>query len=168
MTVLVQASFGGSIRQTGPRRLEADYPFLFITVMMAFPTLIFTAGGVFSIIGAAAMGQPMLLVPAVMGLVAGGSMGALALYRFRSMGDFRLDVDEGRFVHLRRGRVLSSYPLTDITRLSRRWDPLHRSFVQHHWLVVETRDGRSFRLGKGPLGQVEYTLGLLRHWGLPA
>jgi hypothetical protein len=168
VTNVMQATFGGSVRLTGPRRIEADYPYAFITVLMCFPVLLFSVGAVAMLVGALAQSLPMLLLPALIALTAATGMGALARHRWRSMGNFVLDLDQNCFERRRRGATLEHYALSDVQRITGRWDPLHRDFVAHHWLIVETRDGRSYRVGKGPVHEVNHTLALLQSWGLPA
>ena len=167
MTTLLQGAYGGSVRLTSARRIEADYPHLFITVLMCFPVLLFGLGATFAAAGVIANGQAIALIPVVMGGAASAALGALVRYRWRSMGAFVLDAEAAFFARLRGGSEVDRYPLDAIRSVQRRWDVLHRGFILHYWLIVETTDGRSFRVGKGPRAEVDRTLRLLRSWGLP-
>lgn len=163
----MQGVYGGMVRQTGPRRLEASYPHQFITVLMAFPVLTMGSGAVIMIIGAVADGSPALVVFGLMGAAAAGALGSLARRRWRGMGDFVLDVDDGVFERRRGGVTIDPYALEDVVRVTRRRDWLHRGFTAEYWLIVQTRDGRSYRVGKASASETERTLALLRSWGAP-
>lgn len=164
----MQGTFGGEVRQTGPRRIEADYPHWPITILMGFPVLTFSAGAVFSVIGVVTTGQPLILVSAAIGAIAAGFMGRRMQHRLRSMGSFVLDLDRSVLVRRRGAREIDRHAASDITRIHRVWDPFHRSFERNYWLVVDTGDGRRYRLGKGPEPEADHCLALLRSWGLPA
>jgi len=164
----MQGSFGGDVRQTGPRRLEADYPHRFITVLLGFPVFFFGFSAISGIVGAIVTAQPALLGSAVLGGGFAAFLGHRLRHRLRSMGSFVLDLDQNELVRRRGQREVDRYTAHDIARIHKQWDPFHRDFGRHFWLVLDTRDGRSYRVGKAPQNEVDHTLALLRSWGLPA
>lgn len=164
----MQGSFGGEVRQTGPFRLEADYPHRFITFLLILPVFFFGTGALFGLVGAIVVMNPgMLLFTVVSGGMA-AFLGTFLRMRWRGMGSFSLDVERGELVRRNDRRELERHSLEAIVHIGKRWDPFHRDFGRHFWLVVETRDGRRYRLGKATETEVDATLALLRSWGLPA
>lgn len=165
--LLIQGVYGGRVERTGPRRLRARYPHLFITVLLMFPAVVFVLGGLGMLLGALLRGPLLLLPGALLGGVFGAVLALVARHRARTMGEFELDVDAGILRRVRRGRELEAWPLARITRVAQRWDPFHRGFQRVYWLTVTVDDGRELRLGKGVAAELSRTLGLLSEWGLP-
>ncbi len=167
--VLVRGAFGGALRQTGPRRLEADMSHGFLTSLMLVPAMLLGLASVF-LLGSQAgrSGVPLpALAGALMGLALAIALIAFARRRARSMGRFVIDGDTRRVRERRRGEERDLVGFDDVARATRRWDPFHRGFVPQHWLLLELKDGRRYRLAKGPIAQVDGALQLLASWGLP-
>ncbi|MEO0322610.1 MAG: hypothetical protein AAF447_06615 [Myxococcota bacterium] len=168
--VLVRGAYGGSLRQTGPQRLEAELPHGLLTALMLVPILLFGVGSLASIAGLAARGELRAapLIGLLMGLALAVALAVFAGRRMRSMGRFVIDGAAGRVIELRGQQERASARFDEVARVERRWDPFHRGFVPHHWLVLTLASGRRYRLAKGPKGEVDAVLRLLASWGLPA
>ncbi|MEM1418449.1 MAG: hypothetical protein AAGH15_26375 [Myxococcota bacterium] len=166
--MLVAGAFGGSVRLTAPQRLEAELPHGPLTLLMAVPALVFGVGGL-AMLGLALTGGAPLeaLVGTIMGLALAAALGVAAWRRTKSMGRFVIDGAARRVAKVRGDEEKEGAGFDAVARVERRWDPFHRGFVPQHWLVLHLKDGRRYRLGKGPREQVDATLQLLASWGVP-
>jgi len=165
--VLFRGPFGGSVSLVGPRTIHATYPHRFVTFLLLLPATVFLFGILLLVVGSIADNKPTLLIGVVPGVVFSLVLLVIARRRWRSMGTIVLNADEGTLKRVEGEEVLEEWAVGDIERIRKRMDVMHRGVSFHYWLVVELKDGRSLRLGKGEADEVDQALHLMRDWGLP-
>ena len=144
---VLTSSLGGEIAVESPRRLLARYPGRFITALIALGLAVFALGAI--AVGALALVRgPSALAGTLPSALMAGWFAFLLRRRWRTMGSFVVDLDEGELVPRRGPREVGRWPLAEV-RFGTAWDPFHRGFGFHHWLVARVPDGRALRLGKG-------------------
>jgi len=168
-SVVVQSSDFGSMRMTGPKRLDCYYAAWPFSVFLMFPTVVFIVGSIAITVAAFKSGSPLPFLEPLLGLAWAGINVWVIARRRRIMGRFVVDADEGYLRRYRGSRELESWLMTQV-RFSTQWDPFHRGlrleFGYHYWLVAEVPDGRKMRLGKGRTESLRPVFELLRTWGL--
>jgi len=152
-TVLFNGHFGGTISVVGQRSLRATYPYRFVNFLLFVPTLTFVLAMFFPVLGWYYLSQHPLLM---LGLPIAIICGVIGYRRTLSMGTIALDLEAGTLQRID-GNEYEEWPIQDIVWLGMRRD----------WLVIELRDCRKLRLGKGKADEFDRALHLLKDWGLP-
>ncbi|MBX3269597.1 MAG: hypothetical protein KF729_05020 [Sandaracinaceae bacterium] len=161
---IISSSLGGEIAVESPRRLRASYPGRFISALIALGLVVFALGAL--AVGALAFARgPSALAGMLPSALMAGWFAFLLRRRWRTMGAFVVDLDREELVHERGGREVGRWPLAQI-RFGTAWDPFHRGFGLHHWLVARVPDGRALRLGKGTKEELAPCLRWLASAGL--
>lgn len=139
----------------GPARLRCEVPGSAVIVLLAI------GSGVTLIMGLACLGlvlsgvaPPPLLASAVMGLVFGAVLGALARGRRRRSGTFLVDGGARTLVRLRGAREEGRWSFDDVVALRERVDLTDGMRLDllpdlPRWLEAQLRDGARLRLAKG-------------------
>lgn len=153
----------GSIEARGTT-LECTYPAFFITGLMCLPPLGALAACVLPLL----LGGPevaLSIAPAsLMALLFAAPFAWGARYRSRSMGHFRVDAASNVVCRLRRDAEVERWALSACVATTR-WDPFHRGWGAFHWVLLQTPDGRTLRLGKGLTAEAQAVAALLCSWG---
>ncbi len=157
---LLHSSMGGEVRRDGARTLFS-YPGRLVTVLMAFPLLIWTLGSMAMVVGAVQSRQYGLLGGALLGFLASTAFLWLVRRRMRCMGSVVVDPSDSTVVFVRWGGRVERWPLR-VVDFDTAWDPFHRGFDVQHWLVARVPDGRKLRLAKGTMAEMTPLLVLLK------
>jgi hypothetical protein len=151
---LVQSSLGGHVTREGDHRWVFTYRGLFISTLLGLLVACWSLSVVMLGVGFVNGGPVGLLGGVVLGAIVTVGAAWLLRHRVRTMGVCVVDLTEGTLARRRRGQIVRTWPLSEI-HFERRWDPFHRGFGLHYWLVARTPDGLGLRLAKGPKDEID-------------
>jgi len=167
MGALLYQTFFGKVEQTGERQITYRYPGTAGTLGLGLVLLLWSASVVMMLVAIITTGElgPIGLVVAA--VIACAGMAALIRFRVRRMGWYVADGDGGTLTY-HRGQTEQGRWRADQITFERCWDPIHRGWGMHYWLVARVPDGRRLRLAKGLDNQVEPLLKQLAAMGFEA
>ncbi len=154
MARVVQRSMGGEVTSEGAGRYVFTYRGRFLSFLLGLALVVWTLGIAMMIVGVATGGPMGLLGGVAIGAVFVLVVGVILRRRLRTMGVFVVDGSSGTLTRMKSEQVRATWPLGDV-RFEPQWDPVHRGFERHFWLIARTPDGVGLRLAKGPRGEID-------------